>query len=93
VKEREKKYTLFKKIMYIYNNTRQCCLVNVAKTTGVEKMTIKKGNLRVWVTLNEKLLADIVAAGYSSPKDIIFFLKIAATEKIERLQQAAGGKK
>jgi len=47
-------------------------------------MSLKEGNKRVWVTLNEKLLADIATAGYKSHKDIIFFLRMAATEKLER---------
>ncbi|MDR2594540.1 MAG: hypothetical protein LBC87_07210 [Fibromonadaceae bacterium] len=49
---------------------------------------LKKGNQRFWLTLPEKLFADMNAMGYITQKDISHFILMAVSEKLERGQNS-----
>jgi len=48
---------------------------------------IKQGNHRFYLTLPEKLFADIKASGYITQKDISHFILMAVSEKLGRGQK------
>jgi len=47
---------------------------------------IKQGNHRFYLTLPEKLFADIKAAGYITQKDISHFILMATSEKLDKIK-------